>query len=104
MLRKLFRGFVFVILGLAVAGGILYTAGLRIVFYGGGDIGFAFLKSANEQATEIELALVRADPTSHQETARFAAIDGKTWNHPAMNDGILLIRNIEEMAAFDLRK
>ena len=51
-----------------------------------------------------ELALVRADPASHQEIARFPAIEGKTWNHPAMSDGILLIRNIEEMAAFDLRK
>lgn len=51
-----------------------------------------------------ELALVRADPKAHQEIARFAAIDGKTWNHPAMSDGILLIRNIEEMAAFNLRK
>jgi outer membrane protein assembly factor BamB len=53
---------------------------------------------------EGELALVRADPRSHQEIARFPAIDGKTWNHPALSDGILLIRNIEEMAAFDLRK
>ena len=51
-----------------------------------------------------ELALVRADPSSHQEITRFPAIEGKTWNHPAMSDGILLIRNIEEMAAFDLRK
>src|SRR5918993_3781772 len=54
MLRKLFRRFVILILGLAVAGGILYAAGLRIVFYGGGDIGLAFLKSANQQAAEIE--------------------------------------------------
>ena len=51
-----------------------------------------------------ELALVRADPTSHQEITRFPAIGGTTWNHPAMSDGILLIRNIEEMAAFNLRK
>jgi outer membrane protein assembly factor BamB len=51
-----------------------------------------------------ELALVRADPKAHQEVARFPAIEGKTWNHPAMSDGILLIRNIEEMAAFNLRK
>ena len=50
-----------------------------------------------------ELALVRADPSAHQEIARFPAIEGKTWNHPAMSDGILLIRNTEEMAAFDLR-
>ena len=53
---------------------------------------------------EGELALVRADPASHQEVTRFSAIEGKTWNHPAMSDGILLIRNIEEMAAFDLRR
>ena len=51
-----------------------------------------------------ELALVRADPKAHQEITRFPAIEGKTWNHPAMSDGILLIRNIEEMAAFDLTK
>jgi outer membrane protein assembly factor BamB len=53
---------------------------------------------------EGELALVRADPNAHQEITRFPAIGGKTWNHPAMSDGILLIRNIEEMAAFDLTK
>jgi outer membrane protein assembly factor BamB len=51
-----------------------------------------------------ELALVRADPKAHQEITRFPAIEGKTWNHPALSDGILLIRNIEEMAAFNLRK
>ena len=50
-----------------------------------------------------ELALVRADPGSHQELARFPVIEGKTWNHPAISDGILLIRNLNEMAAIDLR-
>jgi outer membrane protein assembly factor BamB len=53
---------------------------------------------------EGELALVRASPTVHQEITRLPAIKGKTWNHPAMSDGILLIRNVEEMAAFDLRR
>jgi outer membrane protein assembly factor BamB len=51
-----------------------------------------------------DLALVRADPAAHQEITRFPAIEGTTWNHPAMSDGILLIRNVEEMAAFDLTK
>jgi outer membrane protein assembly factor BamB len=49
-----------------------------------------------------DLALVRATPESHQERARFSAIRGKTWNHPAIADGILLVRNASEMAAFRL--
>ena len=53
---------------------------------------------------EGELALVRADPTSYQEFARFPAIEGRTWNHPAMSDGIRLICNVEEIAACGLRK
>ena len=51
-----------------------------------------------------ELALVRATPDGHQELARVPAIDGKTWNHPALSDGYLLVRNGNEMAAFDLNR
>jgi outer membrane protein assembly factor BamB len=50
-----------------------------------------------------DLALVRATPERHEEVVRFPMLEGKTWNHPAMADGYLLIRNIGEMAAFDLR-
>ena len=50
-----------------------------------------------------DMALVRATPDAHQEIARFPLFDGKTWNHPAISGGILLVRNITEMAAFDLR-
>lgn len=53
---------------------------------------------------EGELALVRATPERHVELARFPVIEGKTWNHPAMSDGYLLVRNINEMAGFDLRR
>lgn len=50
-----------------------------------------------------DLALVRATPERHEEIVRFPVLDGKTWNHPAMADGYLLVRNARDMAAFDLR-
>ncbi len=49
-----------------------------------------------------ELALVRATPDGHEEVARSSAIEGKTWNVPALADGRLLVRNAREMAGFDL--
>jgi outer membrane protein assembly factor BamB len=50
-----------------------------------------------------DLALVRASPDRHDERARFAVLSGKTWNHPVIDDGRLIVRNLAEMAAFDLR-
>jgi outer membrane protein assembly factor BamB len=50
-----------------------------------------------------ELALVKATPSGFEELARVPGIEGRTWNVPAIEDGILLVRNANEMAAFDLR-
>lgn len=47
-----------------------------------------------------DIALVRATPEKHEELVRFPAIEGKTWNHPVISGGVLLVRNTTEMAAF----
>ena len=49
-----------------------------------------------------EAVLLAADPTGHRELGRFQAIEGKTWNHPTICRGRLLVRNAEEMACYDL--
>ncbi len=49
-----------------------------------------------------DLALVRATPARHEELARVPALHGKTWNHPAIAGGRLLVRNAAEMACFDI--
>jgi outer membrane protein assembly factor BamB len=70
----------------------------------GGRYGYGQILLAGEHLVILtesgEVALVKATPDSHQEVARFPAIEGKTWNHPAIAGGILLVRNAREMAAF----
>jgi outer membrane protein assembly factor BamB len=53
-------------------------------------------------SAEGELALVKASPDAYSETARFAALDGKTWNYPAIAGGRLFVRNAKEMAAYNI--
>jgi outer membrane protein assembly factor BamB len=51
-----------------------------------------------------ELALVEATPDEFRELASFQALDrGKTWNTPALADGIAYIRNHMQIACYDLR-
>jgi outer membrane protein assembly factor BamB len=49
-----------------------------------------------------EAVLVAADPRRHEVRGRFAALDGKTWNHPVIAHGRLYVRNAEEMACYKL--
>jgi outer membrane protein assembly factor BamB len=51
---------------------------------------------------EGDLVLVDVSPTGQRELAKFHAIDGKTWNHPAVSGSRLFVRNAEEAACYDL--
>ncbi len=49
-----------------------------------------------------DVALVKATPSAYTEVARFTAVQGQTWNYPAIAGGKLLVRNSNEMAAYDI--
>ena len=54
------------------------------------------------QTEEGEIVLVEPNPSSLTELARFAALDGKTWNPPALAGSVLLVRNDQEAAAYEM--
>ncbi|MCP9495285.1 MAG: PQQ-binding-like beta-propeller repeat protein [Pyrinomonadaceae bacterium MAG19_C2-C3] len=49
-----------------------------------------------------EIVLVKATPDAHAEVAKFSALEGRTWNNPAIADGRLLVRNATQMACYNL--
>ena len=73
----------------------------------GGRYGYGQLLLAGDHLIILsergDLVLVKATPDGHQEIAGFRAIEGKTWNVPALANGRLFVRNSREMASFDLR-
>lgn len=72
----------------------------------GGRYGYGQLLLAGDRLVVLteggDLVLVSASPTRHEELGRFSAIEGKSWNHLALDQGRLLVRNLQEMAAFDI--
>jgi len=74
----------------------------------GGRYGYGQLLLAGNHLVVLtedgDVVLVGATPEGHQELARFHAIEGRTWNIPAIDNGLLLVRNTTEMACFRLGK
>jgi outer membrane protein assembly factor BamB len=72
----------------------------------GGRYGYGQLLLASDHLIVItdsgELVLVRATPDQFAEVARFPALEGKTWNVPAISNNRLLVRNANEMACYNL--
>jgi len=54
------------------------------------------------QAEAGEVVLVACTPQRHDERARLAALDGQTWNNPAISGNRLLVRNAAEAACYEL--
>jgi len=53
-------------------------------------------------AEDGRVLLLRADPGEHAEVASFAALEGKTWNHPVVVGDRLYVRNAQEAACYKL--
>lgn len=51
---------------------------------------------------EGELALVAADPESYLDLGKIQALQGKTWNNLCLTGKLLLVRNGEEAACYEL--
>jgi outer membrane protein assembly factor BamB len=54
------------------------------------------------QAESGEVVLVDAAPGRHSVRGRFPAIEGQTWNNPCLAGSLLLVRNAEEAACYEL--
>ncbi len=63
----------------------------------GGRYGYGQIVLAGDHIVVLtedgEVVLVKATPERHEELARFEALRGKTWNHPVIAGGRLLVRN-----------
>lgn len=72
----------------------------------GGHFGYGQLVLAGSnllvQLESGEVALVEASPDSLREISRFAALSGRTWNHPVLAGNLLLVRNDREAACYEL--
>jgi hypothetical protein len=49
-----------------------------------------------------EVALVELNAAEFRELAKFKALSGKTWNNPALSSNLLLVRNAQEAACYEL--
>lgn len=47
-----------------------------------------------------DLILVEANPEEFREVSRIRALKGKSWSHPAIGNGLLLVRNGRQACAF----
>lgn len=50
-----------------------------------------------------EVLFADAAPDAYVERGRFQALSGKTWNHPVIAHGRVIVRNAEEAACFELK-
>ena len=67
-------------------GSLLYADGLLFVMGGSGNLG-----------------LVEATPEGFRSLSRVAVFDSKTWTMPSLSEGVLFLRDFEEMVALRVR-
>lgn len=50
-----------------------------------------------------EIVLFKANPDRYEEFGKFKGLDGRSWTAPIVADGKLIVRNMKELACFDLK-
>jgi outer membrane protein assembly factor BamB len=49
-----------------------------------------------------DVALVVLDPAQYRELCRFQALEGQTWNNPALAGNLFLVRNAQQAACYEM--
>lgn len=80
------------------------TESWRMDIVGSGPIGYGSVLKAGDTLLALtadgEAVLVACDPTAYRELQKLQVVNGKTWNSPALNDGVLYARSTTEIAAW----
>ncbi len=70
------------------------------------ELGYGSILKAGDHLLVLnesgEAVLVEPNPTAYRQLQRFQAVEGKCWNSPALNDGILYARSTTQIAAWEI--
>lgn len=76
----------------------------RTDLVGSGTIGYGSVLKAGDTLLALtadgEAVLVALDPQAYRELQHFKVVNGKTWNSPALDDGVLYARSTTEIAVW----
>jgi hypothetical protein len=80
------------------------TENWRVSSIGSGNVGYGSVLKAGGVLLVLtasgEAVLAELNPTAYRELTHLQVVEGRTWNSPALNDGVLYARSTTEIAAW----